>query len=158
MENKFANNLKELRLAKGLKQSDMAKLLGVAKSTYSMYESGLRTPTIPKAKEIAKILDVSVDYLLGTNMVGFDIKNIKKSIDPLLEPATDELKLMINFNSLNSLGKKEAVKRVEELAEIPKYVTYKKEELNAAHALDNSTDKEKAKDDLIIDKDDEWTL
>ena len=91
-------------------------------------------------------------------MVGFDIKNIKKSIDPLLEPATDELKLMINFNSLNSLGKKEAVKRVEELAEIPKYVTCKKEELNAAHTLNNSTDKEKANDDLIMDKDDEWTL
>lgn len=158
MENKFANNLKELRLAKGLKQSDMAKLLGVAKSTYSMYESGLRTPTISKAKDTSKILDVSVDYLLGTNMVGFDIKNIKKSIDPLPEPATDELKLMINFNSLNSLGKKEAVKRVEELAEIPKYVTYEKEEINATHALDNSTDKGESNDNLIRDKNDEWTL
>lgn len=129
----------------------MAKLLGVAKSTYSMYESGLRTPTIPKAQEMARILDVSVDYLVGISRV--DLNN--ENIDPLLEPSTDKLKLMASFNTLNSLGKKEAVKRVEELAEIPKYVTYKKENLNAAHALDNSTDKEKANDDLIMDKDDE---
>ena len=119
-----------------------------------MYESGLRTPTIPKAQEMARILDVSVDYLVGISRV--DLNN--ESIDPLLEPSTDKLKLMASFNTLNSLGKKEAVKRVEELAEIPKYVTYKKEDLNAAHALDNSTDKEKTNDDLIMDKDDEWTL
>lgn len=132
----------------------MAKLLGVAKSTYSMYESGLRTPTIPKAQEMARILDVSVDYLVGISRV--DLNN--ENIDPLLEPSTDKLKLMASFNTLNSLGKKEAVKRVEELAEIPKYIAYEKENLNAAHALDNSTDKEKANDDLIMDKDDEWTL
>lgn len=113
-----------------------------------MYESGLREPNFENLRFISDILEVSLDYLLTGKEFKYKSVDINKK----------ESGLIRNYRKLNNLGKKEAVKRVEELAEIPKYVTYKKEDLNAAHALDNSTDKEKANDDLIMDKDDEWTL
>lgn len=44
MGEKFNENLKEARIKKGLSQKEVADNIGVAKSTYSLYESGnLRT-------------------------------------------------------------------------------------------------------------------
>lgn len=40
---------------------------GVAKSTYSLYESGNREPNVQNIKKIADILGVSADELLGIN-------------------------------------------------------------------------------------------
>jgi len=65
MGNKFYENLKNARLAKKISQKDVATLLGVAKSTYSLYESGGREPNVETIKKIASILNVSADTLLG---------------------------------------------------------------------------------------------
>lgn len=61
----FNENLKEARKAAGLSQIAVAEQLGVAKSTYSLYESGKREPDVPKIKKLAEILGVSSDMLLG---------------------------------------------------------------------------------------------
>lgn len=58
-------HLRELRKAKGLKQSELADRLGLAPSTISMYEQGRREPDEETLKAIAKFFDVSTDYLLG---------------------------------------------------------------------------------------------
>lgn len=65
MSEKFFENLKKARLRKGLSQVQLAEQLGVAKSTYSMYESGNREPNVQTVKKIADILNVSTDELLG---------------------------------------------------------------------------------------------
>jgi transcriptional regulator with XRE-family HTH domain len=62
----FAKRLKELRKSKvHLTQTDMAKLLGVAKTTYASYEQGKRTPDTAIQNQIADYFDVSLDYLHG---------------------------------------------------------------------------------------------
>ena len=43
----------------------MAESIGVAKSTYSLYESGNREPNVQTIKKIADVLNVSADELLG---------------------------------------------------------------------------------------------
>lgn len=43
----------------------MAENIGVAKSTYSLYESGKREPNVDTIKKIASSLNVSADTLLG---------------------------------------------------------------------------------------------
>lgn len=67
MGEKFNENLKEARVRRGLSQKDIAEEIGVAKSTYSLYESGNREPNVQTIKKIADVLKVSADELLGLN-------------------------------------------------------------------------------------------
>ena len=67
MGDNFNENLKIARERKGISQKDLAERIGVAKSTYSLYESGNREPNVQTIKKIADILNVSADELLGIN-------------------------------------------------------------------------------------------
>ncbi len=69
--NLFCDALKCLRNKKDLTQEQLAKILGIAKSTISMYESGNRTPDFETVELIADYFNVSIDYLIGRkNLVG----------------------------------------------------------------------------------------
>lgn len=59
----FSGRLKELRKMHNVSQEDLAKLLGVGRSTIANYESGLSEPTIESVKKIAEYFSVSIDYL-----------------------------------------------------------------------------------------------
>ena len=48
-------------------QKDVADNIGVAKSTYSLYESGNREPNVQTIKKLADLLNVSAADLLGLN-------------------------------------------------------------------------------------------
>lgn len=65
MGDNFNENLKEARLKSGLSQKELSENIGVAKSTYSLYESGKREPNVNTIKKIASALNVSADILLG---------------------------------------------------------------------------------------------
>lgn len=65
MGTNFNENLKLARLNKGMSQKYVAEQIGVAKSTYSLYESGNREPNVQTIKKIADVLSVSADELLG---------------------------------------------------------------------------------------------
>ena len=61
----FGNTLKILRLQNKFTQAELAKKLGLTKSVISAYENGLRLPSYDVLIHIAKIFNVSTDYLLG---------------------------------------------------------------------------------------------
>lgn len=61
------NRIKELRLSKGLKQSELANKLKIAQNTLSTWEIGKYEPDIAALNEIADIFSVSVDYLIGNS-------------------------------------------------------------------------------------------
>jgi len=61
----FSDRLKEARKAKGITQKTMAEYLDIQETSYQHYEYGKREPNHEKTVQIADILDVSVDYLLG---------------------------------------------------------------------------------------------
>lgn len=67
MGESFNDNLKNARITKGLSQKEVAEAVGVAKSTYSLYESGSREPNVQTIKKLADTLNVSADELLGIN-------------------------------------------------------------------------------------------
>lgn len=69
MGNRFNENLKNARERRSLSQKDLAEQIGVAKSTYSLYESGNREPNVQTIKRIADALNVSADELLGIDEV-----------------------------------------------------------------------------------------
>ncbi|EAA0052063.1 helix-turn-helix domain-containing protein [Listeria monocytogenes] len=61
----FGDILMKLRKSKNLTQSDIAKILGVARTTYSSYEQNRRMPDAEIQIKIADYFDVSLDYLHG---------------------------------------------------------------------------------------------
>ena len=64
--NQSNNNIKELRTAKGLTQVELAKILGIAQSTYSAYESGANEFSEEMLQRIADALEISVDDIVIT--------------------------------------------------------------------------------------------
>jgi len=63
MTNYFAKNLKYLRKKKNIDQQVMAEDLGVAQSTLSCWENGLRTPDLDTVAKIAKYLNIYDDFI-----------------------------------------------------------------------------------------------
>ncbi len=61
----LGKRLKELREKKGLKQDELAKKTGIGRSSISLYEVELATPTYTNLIKLAQELDSSTDYLLG---------------------------------------------------------------------------------------------
>jgi putative transcriptional regulator len=59
----FKSRIREVRKQKGLRQVDLAKMVGVFQSEISEIECGKRAPSVYLAKRIAKALKVSVDDL-----------------------------------------------------------------------------------------------
>ena len=61
----FHNIFKQLRMASGLTQVEMAEKLGISRSTIGMYETGAREPDFEILELIADLFNVDIDYLLG---------------------------------------------------------------------------------------------
>jgi len=61
---KLGENMKRIRLEKGMSQSDICQKLGVDRSYISNVESGNKNPTLSTITKLAKALCVSVDELL----------------------------------------------------------------------------------------------
>ncbi|MBR3554213.1 MAG: helix-turn-helix transcriptional regulator [Clostridia bacterium] len=57
-------NLRDCRRNKNMTQQQVSDLLGVDRTTYTLYENGKVQPTVEKMKQIAKIFDISLSDLL----------------------------------------------------------------------------------------------
>lgn len=60
----LGERLKALRTAKKMSQKELAERIGIAKSVISFYESGDRFPSYDVLIKIARIFNVTTDYLL----------------------------------------------------------------------------------------------
>ncbi|MBO5101455.1 MAG: helix-turn-helix transcriptional regulator [Clostridia bacterium] len=57
--------LKDMREAKGLSQTDIAKVLDTTRQQVSKWETGVQMMGVDKYIKLAKYYGTSVDYLLG---------------------------------------------------------------------------------------------
>lgn len=57
--------LAELRKDKGWKQKELAAMLGIKEKTVSAYENNITYPSGSVQEKIARIFDISLDYLNG---------------------------------------------------------------------------------------------
>ena len=130
------DNIKRARINSGVSQEELARVIGATKSTISKYELGHREPSLNTIQRIADAL--AVDFL---DLV--EISGDTKAVNHILKSAEDgkkagkrivwrdnnlhmvELspseKILIATKKLNAEGLREAVKRIEELTEIPRY-------------------------------------
>lgn len=125
----IGENIKMLRKEKGLTQKQLSQLTGISEVMISQYERNIRTPKNKNFSKLAFILDKTGSRLLGEELP-FDLFRPNESYKDYSTPIAVkndlplelyEQKLLNNYRVLNTLGKKEANKRVEELTEINKY-------------------------------------
>lgn len=102
--------ISELKKKLGYTNSELASLSGVPKGTLDKILSGItKDPKLETLKSLARVLGCTLD--------DFDDNNLNKKTN-----TTEKEKVLLDaYNQLNDLGKDEAIKRVSELSEIPKY-------------------------------------
>ena len=74
------NRLKQLRLERGLLQSDIAKVINKTDRAVGQYERGERDPNTETWIKLSNFFNVSLDYLLGKT----DSKKLNNKIDDIL--------------------------------------------------------------------------
>lgn len=90
MLNNFSENMKRRRLKLGLRQKELAEIVGVSIKTIQNYENKKTIPTFAVMESISIALNISLNRMLGIN----ELNSRKKSIDTLNK--IDSLLLLIN--------------------------------------------------------------
>ena len=65
MVNGLSDRIREQRKKMGITQREMAQRIGGGIRTVNDYERGVRQPSYARLLELARLFDVSTDYLLG---------------------------------------------------------------------------------------------
>ena len=162
-------NIRRLRIERGLTLEELGKAVGVSKQTIQRYETG-QIATIPydNILLLASTLGVAPQELMGWSNPGQLAS---------FQPAPDESALLKDYHQLNDLGKARARDAVSDLTQITKYrnaeaVQISRQEnkdnsiipisplsdhlaVNAAHALDPTPEERRHADNIMMD-DEEW--
>lgn len=69
----FGDNLKRIRTQLNMNQKELGDMLGVGQTTIANYEKGVRFPTGDLLKRIGEVLNVSIDQLMGHQIVNTNI-------------------------------------------------------------------------------------
>lgn len=88
--NLLAHKLKALRKNQNMNQDDVAAELGIARQTYSNYETGKRVPNSETLSKIADLYHISVVELLSPAVTGADPKIYENAMDFLDAQELDE--------------------------------------------------------------------
>ena len=89
--------IKRLRVQKSLTQKELGHRVGVSEISVGCWETGIKKPSVQKIVLLSRVLEVSVDYLLGTSFC-------TSSVSSLL---TESEKLLIDdYRTLDKYGQK----------------------------------------------------
>ncbi|MEW7279220.1 helix-turn-helix transcriptional regulator [Aquimarina sp. 2201CG1-2-11] len=72
-----------LRKKQNLSQSDLAKRVDVSRTIIGNYERNENAPSVDILLKIAKVFDVSVDYLVGEGQLSTYDKDVLKRIEDI---------------------------------------------------------------------------
>lgn len=84
----LGQRIKDLREENGLTQEDLAKKLGISKSTIGMYETNKRKPDTTTKEALADLFNVDMDYLYGRS-------NIKNKTAQIIELASSGVQIPV---------------------------------------------------------------
>ena len=65
MKNEFKDNLKLLRKERDVGQVELAKAINVSNGIISLWENGLREPSMSSLIALSQYFGVSIDFLVG---------------------------------------------------------------------------------------------
>jgi len=79
---KLGRNLKFFAQKNGLRQVDLCKMTGITKSTMNGYFNDYREPDVETLKLLARLLNTTVEELIGDNSA--DISALEQKNSPIL--------------------------------------------------------------------------
>lgn len=88
----IGKRIKQLRKSSGLTQAELGNKLGVIKQTVSSWENDVSSPNSDTLSSMARIFNVTVDYLLGNEKAGIDYANYQMDTSEFIGSFMDRLK------------------------------------------------------------------
>lgn len=108
-----SESLRKIRKAHKLTQQDVANVLGVDRTTYTLYELGATYPSIASLEKLSEAYNATVGYIIGkeeNNCPERIIKNAdflrEENVDPLAYLSKDERSLIFSYRILSDEDKK----------------------------------------------------
>lgn len=75
----LSEQLKIIRKANGFTQVELAKVIGIERSTYASYETGRNRPDVSVLDKIAKAFGVTVDYILSIKGGSVQLSDVSRN-------------------------------------------------------------------------------
>jgi transcriptional regulator with XRE-family HTH domain len=108
----FPERLKKYREDKGMTQAELAAKVGVSAVTITRYEKGVREPNMDTLSKIAKILECTLDDMLGVRTI------VDGDVSDELNDYLDELHKRPEMKMLFKVAKKATKEDVEKAVKI----------------------------------------
>ncbi len=137
----IGEKIKTIRKAHRVTQKQLSSATGLAEITIRQYEANKYSPKVENLRKIAGALGVSISEFLEPGQILREYNpdddtwntltmdehgNVRQHIQTQITlntfcPNINQQTLLRYFDSLNEKGKKEALKRIEELSQLPQY-------------------------------------
>lgn len=101
----IGQKIKYHRKLKGMKQKDLAAILGISDKTVSSWEIDRTEPSMDMINKMCKLFKIDVTDLIAP-----------PTTEPVFSP--DELDIIAKYRSLNEYGKNDLFRRADELIKL----------------------------------------
>ena len=108
----FAEALKRLRKQHNLRQTELAKALGVAQSTVGSWEVGVREPDFEMVRQIADFFHVPTDALLRSQSDAASTVALDKETIEIIDAVRDNPEMKLLFSVTSSATKEDIIRAV----------------------------------------------
>ncbi len=102
----FGDRIIEVRKMRSMTQQALGDAIGVDKRVISKYEKNQTVPSVMVANSIANALDVSLDYLIGSDKALFidddEVRNLLKNYNSLNDDVKNTVKNMLKALNIYS--------------------------------------------------------
>lgn len=92
----FYNKLKELCEKEGISVTNLVVSLGISKSNVTNWKNGV-SPNLNILKEISERFSVSIDYLLGSEKIDYEITALHRIFDLCKRKGIEHRKMLIDL-------------------------------------------------------------
>ena len=121
----LGDRLRAIRKEHGLTQQNIADVLGVDRTTYTVYEGGSITPSPATLVKLSQIYNVTVGYLIGVEENHPELRRIPEekqrekllSSDPISLLKKEEKELLLYFRVLSDAEKHKIIDEMKDLAQ-----------------------------------------
>ena len=121
----LGDRLRAIRKEYGLTQQNIADVLGVDRTTYTVYEGGSITPSPATLVKLSQIYNVTVGYLIGVEENHPELRKIPEekqrekllSSDPISLLKKEEKELLLYFRVISDEEKRKIIDEMKTLAQ-----------------------------------------
>jgi transcriptional regulator with XRE-family HTH domain len=120
----LSQRLRAIRMEHNLTQRNIADVLGVDRTTYTLYETGATSPSPDTLYKLSRMYDVTVGYLMGVEE-NYPVRRpnatpgqaaISAGVDPIAVLRPEEKQLLLCFRVLDGETKRQALELLAKMA------------------------------------------